>query len=68
MQTKAPNTHIMMLINYLALFPLVYFIPEWLAPMIGSNKLVHTALVLAIIVPIISYFVMPLAVKALTRK
>ncbi|KZN29802.1 hypothetical protein N474_16580 [Pseudoalteromonas luteoviolacea CPMOR-2] len=68
MKHAAPNTHVIALINYFTLLPLVYFIPDLIAPFIGANKLIHVAVVLALIVPIISYLVMPIAVKMLTRK
>ncbi|SET67260.1 hypothetical protein [Thalassotalea agarivorans] len=60
-----PNKHLMALINYLALVPLVYFIPKWLAPALPTNEWQKVAIVVAIIVPIVSYIVMPLAQKYL---
>ncbi|AOT10877.1 hypothetical protein [Pseudoalteromonas luteoviolacea] len=68
MNTSAPNEHVLALVNYFALLPLVYFIPDWLAPITGVNKLLHVASVLALIVPVISYLVMPTAVKLLSKK
>ncbi|MCJ8319537.1 MAG: hypothetical protein MJK12_07875 [Colwellia sp.] len=62
-----PNKHLIALINYVALVPLVYFIPEWIAPFLPANKLLQVCAVVAIIVPIISYIVMPIAVKQLTK-
>ncbi|KZN34218.1 hypothetical protein [Pseudoalteromonas luteoviolacea] len=67
MNRSAPNAHIMAAINYFALLPLVYFIPDLVAPFTGKNKLVHVAVVLALIVPVISYLVIPFAIKILTR-
>lgn len=68
MKNSAPNEHILALVNYFALLPLVYFIPDLIAPITGANKLLHVATVLALIVPVISYCVMPIAVKLLSKK
>ncbi|NQZ88792.1 MAG: hypothetical protein HRT54_14555 [Colwellia sp.] len=65
---KAPNKHLIALINYLALVPLVYFIPAWLQPYLPENKLLQVSIIVAIIVPIISYIVMPLTMKRLNKK
>jgi len=65
---KAPNKHLIALINYLALVPLVYFIPTWLQPYLPENKLLQVSIIVAIIVPIISYIVMPLTMKRLNEK
>ncbi|MCG7551752.1 hypothetical protein [Pseudoalteromonas sp. Of7M-16] len=67
MKTSTPNQHLLALINYIALLPLVYFIPDLIAPFIGANKLLHVAIAVALIVPVISYVVMPVAVKLLSR-
>ena len=63
-----PNKHLIALINYVALVPLVYFIPEWLQPYLPTNKLLEVCIVVAVIVPIISYVVMPLTMKLLIKK
>jgi len=60
---KAPNKHVIALINYIALVPLVYFIPEFVHPMLPENKLLQVAVDVAIIVPIIAYVVLPTAMK-----
>lgn len=65
---KAPNKHLIALINYLALLPLVYFIPAWLKPYLPDNELLQVCIVVAIIVPIISYIVMPITMKRLNKK
>jgi len=65
---KAPNKHLIALINYLALVPLVYFIPAWLQAYLPENKLLQVSIIVAIIVPIISYIVMPLAMKLLNKQ
>jgi len=63
-----PNKHLIALINYFALVPLVYFIPEWVSPYLPANKFLQVSIVVAIIVPIISYIVMPVTMKQLTNK
>jgi hypothetical protein len=63
-----PNKHLLALINYFALVPLVYFIPTWISPFLPDNKLLQVCIVVAIIVPIISCIVMPITMKALVRK
>jgi hypothetical protein len=63
-----PNKHLLALISYLALVPLVYFIPAWISPYLPDNKLLQVCIVVAIIVPIISYIVMPITMKVLVRK
>ena len=60
-----PNKHLLALINYIALVPLVYFIPIWISPYLPDNKLLQVCIVVAIIVPIISYIVMPITMKIL---
>jgi len=62
-----PNKHLIALINYFTLIPLVYFIPLWLSPYLPANPLLQVCVVVAIIVPIISYVVMPIAMKLLTK-
>jgi len=64
----SPNRHLIALINYLALVPLVYFIPTWLQPYLPENKFLEVCIVVAIIVPIISYFVMPLTIRVLNKE
>lgn len=65
---QPPNKHILALITYLALVPLVYWIPSWLAPYLPEGEFIQVCIVVAIIVPIISYIVMPLTIKLLQRK
>jgi len=62
-----PNKHLLALINYIALVPLVYFIPQWLAPYLPNNQLIQVCIIVAIIVPIISYIVMPITLKVLSQ-
>jgi uncharacterized membrane protein (DUF485 family) len=63
-----PNKHLLALINYITLVPLVYFIPQWLSPYLPSNELLQVCIIVAIIVPIISYIVMPMTLKSLSQK
>lgn len=60
-----PNKHLLALINYIALVPLVYFIPQWLGPYLPTNQLLQVCIIVAIIVPIISYIVMPFTMQVL---
>ncbi len=62
-----PNKHLIALINYFALVPLVYFIPQWVEPYLPASKILQVCIVVAIIVPIISYIVMPVAMKQLNK-
>jgi len=62
-----PNKHLLALINYIALVPLVYFIPLWVGPYLPQSQLLQVCIIVAIIVPIISYIVMPITLKALSR-
>lgn len=65
---KKPNQHIMALISFLALVPLVYFIPDFVAQYITDSKLLNVIVAVGIIVPIISYIVVPLSLKLLPKK
>ena len=65
---KPPNKHLLAIINYFALVPLVYFIPQWLSPYLPQNQLLQVCIIVAVIVPIISYIVMPITMKLLNRK
>ncbi len=59
-----PNRHLMALVTFLSLLPLVYFIPELIILHVTDHKLLSTLLAVAIIVAIISYAVMPCFIKA----
>ena len=63
-----PSKHLLALLNYIALVPLVYFIPQWLGPYLPENQLLQVCIIVAIIVPIISYIVMPCTMGVLNRK
>jgi len=62
-----PNKHLIALVNYIALVPLVYFIPKSISPYLPENGFVQVCIIVAIIVPIISYIVMPITMKALRK-
>ncbi|PMP00349.1 hypothetical protein BCS89_23555 [Vibrio splendidus] len=62
-----PNKHLIALINFLLLIPLVYFIPNLISPFLPVNKLVQVVATVATIVPIISYIAMPITVRYLSR-
>lgn len=61
-----PNKHLIAIINYVTLIPLVYFIPQWLNPYLPADPFLQVCIVVTIIVPIISYVVMPIVLKILT--
>ena len=63
-----PNKHFIALINYIALVPLVYFIPQWLNRYLPANKFLQILIFVAIIVTIISYVVMPFTLKKLGKR
>ena len=65
---RQPSKHLIALINYVALVPLVYFIPLWLNPYLPNNHLIQVSVDVAIIVFIISYLVMPVTMKYLTKR
>ena len=65
---KKPNQHIMALISFLALVPLVYFIPDFVGQYVTDNKLLNVIVAVGIIVPIISYIVVPVSLKLLSKK
>lgn len=60
---KQPNRHVIALINYVVLVPLVYFIPKWMNPYLPEDMWLQVAANVAVIVVIISYLVMPLVSK-----
>lgn len=65
---KPPNKHLIAVINFFLLVPLVYFIPDFVGPFLPDNKLVNVATAVAIIVPIISYIAMPITLRFLSAK
>lgn len=65
MHTFTPNKHILALATYFSLLPLVLFLPKLLNPYLPENDLARLMVLLAIIVPIISYLILPCVVKGL---
>ncbi len=66
-QDKAVSEHIYTLVTFLALVPLVYFIPDFVEPFLPAIKWLNVVVVVGIIVPIISYGIMPIVRFALSR-
>jgi len=64
---QKPSQHLMAVITFLALVPLVYFIPDLVALFLPASKLLNVIVAVGIIVPIISYLVMPIAIKLLSK-
>lgn len=72
MTAKVVNKHVMALLTFLLLIPLVYFIPDWVGVGLNSlsfsnDKFINVLLSVAIIVPLISYLLMPLAIKLVIK-
>ena len=65
--TQKSSQHLMAFITFLALVPLVYFIPELIADFLPKSKLLNVIVAVGIIVPIISYLVMPVSLKLLSQ-
>ncbi|WP_236702601.1 hypothetical protein [Thalassomonas actiniarum] len=57
----------MALITFLALVPLVYFIPDFAGQFLPAIKWLNVMAAVGIIVPIMSYIIMPIASKLLSR-
>jgi hypothetical protein len=55
----SPNRHLVALFTFIALLPLVHYVPPWITQNISQNRLVVTVLAVAIIVPVISYLMLP---------
>ena len=55
------SQHVVALITFLALLPLVYFIPDFVGQFLPAITWLNVTVVVAVIVPIISYCVVPLA-------
>ena len=66
--TVKPNPHITALITFIALVPLVYFIPDFVGQYLPNHKLLNVVVAVGIIVPIISYIVMPVYLILLSNK
>ncbi len=64
---KTPNRHLIAFITFMILIPLVYFVPEIIATYITDNKLANVVLSVAVIVPALSYLIMPVCIKLIKR-
>lgn len=62
------NKHVMALITFLALLPQVYFIPDFVGQFLPDIKWLNVTVTVGIIVPIMSYIVMPTARLVLSRE
>jgi hypothetical protein len=60
----SPGHHAKVFFTFVVLVPLVYYVPPWVLHNVTSHHFLSTVLALAIIVPIVSYVVMPGFVKA----
>ena len=67
MNMNSIRSHIMALVTFLTLIPLVYFIPDLIAPYLPENNLVNVVVAVGIIVPIVSYCVAPLTARFITK-
>ena len=65
MSIQPAGKHLMATITFLGLLPLVYFIPDWIAEMITPHKFTVVFLSLLIIVPLMSYVIIPQSLKIL---
>ena len=64
---KSVSRHTMALLTFIALLPLVYFIPPWVAQEITTQHGWVTVISVAIIVPVISYLVIPSMLYLISR-
>ncbi|MEH6588209.1 MAG: hypothetical protein V7720_16755 [Halioglobus sp.] len=65
--TQPINKHGTTLITFFALLPLVYFVPDAVARFLPAIKWLNVTVAVGIIVPIISYVVMPAARLVFSR-
>ena len=62
------NPHLMALITFLSLVPLVYFVPPIISPFLPAIKWLNVAIEVGIIVLIMSYGVMPFVHARIHKK
>lgn len=67
MKQAAPSRHLVALLTFIGLLPLVYFIPPWVATYISDNQLAMTVIAVAIIVPIITYLWLPWCLRLISN-
>jgi len=58
-----PNKHVMALITFVLLLPLVYFIPEFIATYMSDDRFFVSLISVGVIVPLLSYLLIPLILK-----
>ncbi len=58
-QRTLPNRHLVAFFTFIALLPLVYFVPPWVSQNVSSDRLIVTFTAVAVIVPIITYVALP---------
>ena len=68
LQNNQPNIHLVSLLTFIALIPLVYFVPDLIGPYLPENKLIQVIGAVGIIVPIVSYIALPLLLKLFHRQ
>lgn len=66
MKPISPSRHVVALLTFIGLIPLVYFIPSLVAAKITDEQLAATIIAVAIIVPIITYLWLPLCLRLIS--
>ena len=61
------SKHITALITFFALLPLVYFLPDFIEQFLPAIKWLNVVAVVGVILPIISYVMIPIAHYFLSR-
>jgi len=62
-----PNKHFMAFLTFLLLLPLVYFIPNFIALYISEDRFLVSLISVGIIVPLLSYCLIPISIKMLKK-
>ena len=58
-QLTPPNRHLVAFFTFIALLPLVYYVPPWISQNVSADPLISTFVTVTVIVPIISYVALP---------
>ena len=66
-KTNKTNKHLMALLTFIALLPLVHFIPPLVMQYISQHQFAVTFISVAVIVPIVTYITMPLMLRVITK-
>ena len=70
-QLAPPSKHTVAFLTYIGLLPLVYYIPPLVSDLLTGtpieHKLATTLISVTLIVPLISYFYLPLVLKIVPR-